>query len=74
MNATPSIVKLVADVARVIAPVMIASSCLSALALFNPAFGPSIVKLATEIVKLSLYVPGSKIILSPAFAAASTNA
>ena len=74
VNATPSIVKPVADVASVIAPVITASCPLVALALFRPAFGPAIVKLATEIVKASLYVPGSKIILSPAFAAAKASA
>ena len=64
----PSIVKLLAEARTVITPVKTASSSRAKVFGLVPAFGPTIVKLAKEIVTFSLYSPAKIIILLPSLA------
>ena len=74
VNAKPSIVKFVAALSKEITPLIIASAFLVAVLGLIPSFGPTIVKLATEIFTFSSYSPARIIILSPAFAFARASA
>lgn len=67
-NDNPSIVKLLAVARIVITPVKMASSSLAKVLGLTPTFGPTIVKLANEMVTFSLYSPAKIIILLPSLA------
>ena len=74
VNAKPSIVNPVAVVLIVIVPVNTASAALVSVLGLIPLLGPTIVKLAIEIVIFSLYSPAANLIVSPSLAAAKASA